>query len=88
MRFLIYSQINDEINLAIESGAVKATTLGHNKFSDRTDEEMGTSFNSFDETVKMTESSANDESLNLLQGYNDLINYCDTDHNACNPIQE
>ena len=58
-RFTNYLQVDAEIKKAISSGAVKETTLGHNKFSDQSDEDMGGHSSKFD--IKMAKISSSTE---------------------------
>ena len=44
----IFREVDAKLEAAIASGAVKATTVGHNKFSDRLPEELGGRPTNFD----------------------------------------
>ena len=73
-RQAVYKRNSDQIRQAVESGLVRSSTLGHNRFSDRLPGEVGASRPQL--FAELNSSPVLESTSLLADGYKEIVNYC------------
>ena len=88
-RLSVYKQTDALLRDTVASGIVRESTIGHNKFSDRSLDERGGSRYSRPEKLNSQAVYQDPRAVGeVCAGYNEIINYCGGKTGACNPVQD